>query len=107
MLWFDSVYPPPVRLDRVRKRGPCAQGSGNPSDVETKYADSGVSFMNIKFGEVGSTVGAPSLVPPSLSPTPVPTPSSECCSWGGGYCGDISDDYCKANAGQCADCGGT
>lgn len=105
MLWLDSVYPPSATGPGA-ERGPCATDSGDPSDVETKFADAYVSFMNIKFGDIGSTGGAPGPAPPSPSPTPAPTPSTECCSWDGKYCGDTSD-YCKANAGQCADCGGS
>jgi len=105
MLWLDSVYPP-AATGPGAERGPCATDSGDPSDVETKFADAYVGFTNIKFGEIGSTGGAPGPVPPSPGPAPAPTPASECCTWDGKYCGDTSD-YCKATASQCADCGGT
>merc|ERR1712032_1730779 len=85
------------------ERGPCSPDSGVPSDVEEKQADAYVSFMNIKFGEIGSTGGAPA--PPAPTPAPTPSPASACCSWDGKYCGDTTD-YCKASASQCADCDG-
>merc|ERR1712137_882118 len=72
MLWLDSVYPPSATWAGA-EREPCATDSGDPSDVETKFADAYVSFMNIKFGEIGSAGGAPSPVPPSPGPTPAPT----------------------------------
>merc|ERR1712048_1537894 len=108
MLWLDSVYPPGATGPGA-ERGPCATDSGDPDDVEEKFADSYVSFMNIKFGEIGSTGGPPTpspSPPPSPVPSPVPTPSGGCCSWDGKYCGDTTD-YCKASASQCEDCKGT
>merc|ERR1712048_418821 len=112
MLWLDSVYPPDSTGPGA-ERGPCATDSGKPEDVEDKFADSYVSFMNIKFGEIGSTAGPPgppAPTPPTPAPSPVPTPSPSpsggCCSWDGKYCGDTTD-YCKASASQCADCDGT
>merc|ERR1712226_838345 len=99
MLWLDGVYPKGA-TGAGSERGPCAASSGNPDDVEKEFSDSYVSFMNIKFGEIGSTGGQPTPVP-----TPTPTPTAGCCSWDGEYCGDTTD-YCKASADQCADCDG-
>ena len=57
MLWLDSDYP----LDKNPndpgvKRGPCSRDSGKPWEVEKQYPNAGVSYSNIKFGEIGSTV---------------------------------------------------
>merc|ERR1712137_681340 len=49
MLWLDSVYPEGA-TGAGAERGPCATDSGKPDEVEEKFADSYVSFMNIKFG---------------------------------------------------------
>lgn len=57
MLWLDSDYP--LNLDPSKpgvKRGPCARDSGKPADVERNYPDATVSYSNIKFGNIGSTV---------------------------------------------------
>merc|ERR1712176_1291780 len=108
MLWLDSVYPVGATGPGA-ERGPCATDSGVPADVEEKFADSYVSFMNIKFGEIGSTGGEPTPSPaPVPTPTPVPpapTPSGGCCSWDAKYGGDTTE-YCKASADQCAQCDG-
>lgn len=106
MLWLDSVYPVGAS-GAGAERGPCATDSGVPEDVEEQFASSYVSFMNIKFGEIGSTGGKPGPVPaPTPGPTPAPTPpSAGCCSWDAKYCGDTSD-YCRGSPSQCADCDG-
>jgi len=56
MLWLDSNYP----LDKPDTqpgvaRGPCSTSSGKPSDVESQYPNSSVTYSNIKFGDIGST----------------------------------------------------
>lgn len=103
MLWLDSVYPRGATGPGSR-RGPCATDSGDPTEVEKEFANSYVTFTNIKFGDIGSTGGpSPSPVPPVPSTTVAPT--GGCCSWDGKYCGDTTD-YCKGNADQCADCKG-
>ncbi|OJT14401.1 Exoglucanase 1 [Trametes pubescens] len=56
MLWLDSDYP----LDKDASqpgvsRGPCAQSSGEPTDVESQSPDATVVFSNIKYGPIGST----------------------------------------------------
>mmetsp|Transcript_25065 Transcript_25065/g.50389 ORF Transcript_25065/g.50389 Transcript_25065/m.50389 type:complete len:198 (-) Transcript_25065:237-830(-) len=75
MLWLDSTYP----TDGSQKgshRGTCPITSGSPKDVEKNSADSHVTYSNIRFGEIGSTVNGDSPSPPSPSPTPSPTPAS-------------------------------
>ncbi|CAI4217147.1 unnamed protein product [Parascedosporium putredinis] len=37
-------------------RGPCAQDSGVPADVEANFADAAVVWSNIRHGPIGSTV---------------------------------------------------
>lgn len=56
MLWLDSAYPldQPVTKPGVL-RGPCATDSGNPKDVESKYASAYVKYFNVKYGDIGST----------------------------------------------------
>lgn len=57
MLWLDSDYPTDVpNTNPGVKRGPCPTSSGVPSDVETKYPNSYVSWSNIRFGDINSTV---------------------------------------------------
>jgi len=56
MLWLDSDYPttqPPSKPGIAR--GPCSTDSGVPDDVESKYPGSNVKYMNIKYGDIGST----------------------------------------------------
>jgi cellulose 1,4-beta-cellobiosidase len=57
MLWLDSYYPPtkPQTAPGV-KRGTCATDSGIPSKVENEYPNSSVTYSNIRFGEIGSTI---------------------------------------------------
>jgi len=56
MLWLDSTYPTdqPATKPGVG-RGPCSVDSGAPDDVESKYPNSNVKYMNIKYGDIGST----------------------------------------------------
>lgn len=59
MLWLDSDYP----LDKPNsqpgvQRGPCSRTSGDPQEVESKYGDSTVKYMNVKVGTLGSTTSA-------------------------------------------------
>ena len=57
MLWLDSDYP--LEKDPNSpgvKRGPCSRESGKPDDVERQYGDATVSYSNIKFGHIGTTV---------------------------------------------------
>jgi cellulose 1,4-beta-cellobiosidase len=56
MLWLDSTYPtdkPPTTPGVGR--GPCATTSGVPDDVEKNSPNSNVKYMNIKYGDIGST----------------------------------------------------
>jgi len=73
MLWLDSTYPTDGKQPGSH-RGTCSITSGSPKDVEKNAANSHVTYSNIRFGEIGSTVkGGPS--PPSPSPSPSPTPA--------------------------------
>ncbi|KAK4148445.1 glycoside hydrolase [Chaetomidium leptoderma] len=56
MLWLDSSYPPEKAGTPGGDRGPCAQDSGVPSDVEAKHPNAKVIWSNIRFGPIGSTV---------------------------------------------------
>ncbi|KAF6806545.1 exoglucanase 1 precursor [Colletotrichum sojae] len=56
MLWLDSVYPPEKAGQPGAARGDCPTNSGVPSEVESKYASATVTYSNIRFGPIGSTV---------------------------------------------------
>ncbi|KEZ46039.1 Cellulose 1,4-beta-cellobiosidase (non-reducing end) [Scedosporium apiospermum] len=56
MLWLDSTYPPEREGTPGAARGPCAQDSGVPSDVEANHPDAQVIWSNIRYGPIGSTV---------------------------------------------------
>ncbi|KAK3353287.1 glycoside hydrolase family 7 protein [Lasiosphaeria hispida] len=64
MLWLDSTYP----VDSTKlgaERGGCATTSGVPSEVEASVPNSHVSYSNIRFGPINSTVaGLGSVVGP-------------------------------------------
>ncbi|KAF2364826.1 Glycoside hydrolase family 7, partial [Trinorchestia longiramus] len=56
MLWLDSSYPtdvPDLNAPGIL-RGPCPTDSGVPSDVEGQYADSSVTFSDIRIGPIQS-----------------------------------------------------
>nr|BAF57344.1 putative glycosyl hydrolase family7 [uncultured symbiotic protist of Hodotermopsis sjoestedti] len=55
MLWLDSVYPTNPAGKAGADRGPCATSSGDPKEVEDKYASASVTFSDIKFGPIDST----------------------------------------------------
>lgn len=57
MLWLDSDYPlnKPKNSPGVA-RGTCATTSGRPSDVEKNHPDASVTYSNIRYGEMSSTV---------------------------------------------------
>jgi cellulose 1,4-beta-cellobiosidase len=54
MLWLDSSYPP-GRTGPGVARGPCGTDTGVPSDVESKYPNAYVRYLDIRYGEIGST----------------------------------------------------
>jgi len=56
MLWLDSSYPPEKAGTPGGDRGPCAQSSGVPSEVESSQPNAKVIWSNIRFGPIGSTV---------------------------------------------------
>jgi cellulose 1,4-beta-cellobiosidase len=76
MLWLDSTYP--TTGGPGSHRGTCSTSSGKPTDVETTHASAHVTYSNIRFGEIGSTVsGEPAPTPaPGPSPSPGPSPPS-------------------------------
>jgi len=77
MLWLDSTYPTDGKQAGAH-RGTCPISSGSPKDVEKNSADAHVTYSNIRFGEIGSTVksgSTPSPSPPSPSPSPSPSPA--------------------------------
>lgn len=86
MLWLDSTYPV-GSTDPGSARGPCAVTSGDPKDVESQHPNAYVRYMNIKYGELGSTdvgpIPAPSPPPapgpgPGPGPGPAPGPPHQC-----------------------------
>lgn len=56
MLWLDSSYPPEKTGTPGGDRGPCSPDSGVPSEVEAQYPNAKVTYSNIRFGPIGSTV---------------------------------------------------
>lgn len=56
MLWLDSSYPPEKAGQPGGDRGDCPQSSGVPADVESQHASARVTYSNIRFGPIGSTV---------------------------------------------------
>ena len=68
MLWLDSTFP----VDRTgpgAARGPCSTTSGVPADIEASVPNSSVTFSNIRFGPINSTVaGLGDVVPPVNPP---------------------------------------
>lgn len=92
MLWLDSTYPPQDET-RGAHRGTCDTGSGDPVDVESNHPGAFVRYMNIAYGELGTTDSGPipgpsPPAPPGPSPTPGPTPSPphQCGSSDGCLC---------------------
>jgi len=73
MLWLDSSYPPEGDVsDPGVFRGTCDRSSGDPKDVESQHGDASVKYMNIAYGELGTT--DPDGPGPSPTPTPSPAP---------------------------------
>ncbi|KAK1511297.1 glycosyl hydrolase family 7 [Colletotrichum costaricense] len=56
MLWLDSVYPPEKAGQPGAARGDCPTTSGVPAEVENSLASATVTYSNIRFGPIGSTV---------------------------------------------------
>ncbi|WDK13041.1 glycosyl hydrolase family 7 [Colletotrichum graminicola] len=56
MLWLDSTYPPEKAGQLGAARGDCPTTSGVPADVESRLASATVTYSNIRFGPIGSTV---------------------------------------------------
>jgi len=90
MLWLDSTYPADS-TDPGTHRGNCATSSGDPKDVESQHPRAFVKYMNIAYGELGTSdqkdVPIPGPSPPappgpgpspSPGPSPTPSPPYEC-----------------------------
>ena len=57
MLWLDSNYPADGDVNQPGvARGPCSIDSGDPVDVENQQANAKVTFSNIGYGPIGSTL---------------------------------------------------
>merc|ERR550525_1633758 len=121
MLWLDSDSPPDKPHSQPGiARGPCPTTSGKPSDVRSRYPDAAVKYMNIMYGDIGSTVRA-KPVPPAPRPTPAPSPpgppgppapgpagDAHCC-WGSSCSSATAScqaGWCGESRSQCATCGG-
>jgi cellulose 1,4-beta-cellobiosidase len=56
MLWLDGLWPRDAPEDQPGAlRGDCAADSGVPDEVIEEYADTYVTWSNIRFGPIGST----------------------------------------------------
>jgi cellulase len=44
MAWLDAGM-----------NGPCASGSGSPSNIQSQHPDTRVVFSNIRWGDIGTT----------------------------------------------------
>jgi len=80
MLWLDSCYP--TDSDESVPgvcRGTCDEASGKPSDVEGTVPNAFVRYMNIRYGEIGSTDPMDPVPGPSPGPSPSPGAGNKCC----------------------------
>merc|ERR1711981_1216628 len=84
MLWLDSTYPADA-TDPGTHGGNCATTSGDPKDVESQHPRAFVKYMNIAYGELGTTDTGPIPGPsppappgPGPSPSPSPSPPHQC-----------------------------
>ncbi|KAG8700140.1 Exoglucanase 1 [Ceratobasidium sp. 394] len=69
MLWLDSNYPTGANPATPGiARGTCAINSGVPAELEANV-DAQVIYSNIRFGDIGSTYGNPSITAPTVSGT--------------------------------------
>lgn len=70
MIWLDATDPYPV--DKAKPwgaaRGTCNQTSGNYTIVEQQHGDSYVLYSDIRYGEIGSTLGPAPPAPPASCP---------------------------------------
>lgn len=134
MLWLDGTEGGDPDKPGV-VRGPCSATSGNPSDVRQKQANAYAEYYNFRYGELDSTLNAPSPTPPvppspqpsppvpptPVPPTPVPSPtpqpptptppSGASCCYGG--CGASAwncqspESWCSESQQHCeGNCGG-
>ena len=77
MLWLDATYPTDGKA-KGSKRGSCSITSGDPTQVESQSADSYVKYMNIKFGDIGSTTKSGPSPPTPTPPSPPPAHPYRC-----------------------------
>jgi len=70
MIWLDATDPYPIPKDKPwgAPRGTCNQTSGNYTIVEQQHGDSYVLFSDIRYGDIGSTLGPPGPAPPPSCP---------------------------------------
>ena len=62
MLWLDSTFPIDATPDmKGAFRGPCDVTTGVPADVEENVPDSKVTFSDIKYGKIGTTIETSSV----------------------------------------------
>ncbi|KDN35458.1 hypothetical protein RSAG8_11541, partial [Rhizoctonia solani AG-8 WAC10335] len=97
MLWLDSDYP--VGVDASQPgvaRGTCATTSGTPTDVESNYPNSSVTYSNIQFGDIGSTYSTSSSTTTAGSGTTTTTSAAS-----------VTTSVSSGGAAQYAQCGGT
>lgn len=113
MLWLDSCYPADqATTDPGICRGTCDVTSGDPKDVEGKFPHAFVRYMNIRYGEIGSTDPMDPIPGPGPAPGPSPSPSpvgaGNCCyadpvsqvkSCDSGNC--PADPWCGASEDHC------
>lgn len=59
MRWLDSIYPPGANAtDLGVLRGPCDGTTSDPDYVREHSADATVKYLNLKYGEIGTTFSA-------------------------------------------------
>jgi cellulose 1,4-beta-cellobiosidase len=57
MAWLDSTWPREKPDAPGAKRGPCQEGQGVPTTVESGQGNSQVTYSDIRFGDINSTFG--------------------------------------------------
>jgi len=59
MRWLDSKFPADEAPGRLGlERGPCDGSTSNPKLLRSAHGDATVKYMNIKYGDIGSTYSA-------------------------------------------------
>jgi len=70
MLWLDATYPVDQAkackagkgFDAGTCRGTCAVTSGVPADVEKAIPNATITFSDIKYGHIGTTIGKSGII---------------------------------------------